>query len=245
MGFSSRYVLPSSQRQTLRGKDKPPAKRRPLTLTRKQELFVKELITKDGTITQREAAINAGYSPKTASAIASNMLNPNVYPHVYKEYMRQKRELDSKYAVRKDRHLRDLQVIRDTAMQNGAYSAAVMAEYRRGQASGDIYVNKSEIRHGSIESMSKDEVIKALKEIRDSYAIDITPERVEEDGVDPDDQKHLTDEQDGQEVEDTEEGVIDSEEGERSVDDDEGHDESDPSDMDSESTGDVVNTGNT
>jgi hypothetical protein len=93
--------------------------------------------------------------------------------------------------------------------------------------------------------MSKDEVIKALKEIRDSYAIDITPERVEEDGVDSDDQKHLTDEQDGQEVEDTEEGVIDSEEGERSVDHDEGHDESDASNMDSESTGDVVNTGNT
>ena len=116
MGFSSRYVLPSSQRQTLRAKDKPPAKRRPLTLTRKQELFVKELITKDGTITQREAAINAGYSPKTASAIASNMLNPNVYPHVYQEYMRQKRELDSKYAVRKDFKAQDSSGYADTGV---------------------------------------------------------------------------------------------------------------------------------
>jgi hypothetical protein len=77
------------------------------------------------------------------------------------------------------RHLRDLQLIRDTALQNGAYSAAVQAEYRRGQAQGDIYVSKSEIRHGSIDSMSKDEVLKALEEIKNSYApvtIDITPE---------------------------------------------------------------------
>lgn len=76
------------------------------------------------------------------------------------------------------RHLKDLQVIRDTALQNGAYSAAVQAEYRRGQAQGDIYINKSEIRHGSIDSMSKEEVEKALKEIKEQYApitIDITP----------------------------------------------------------------------
>jgi hypothetical protein len=55
----------------------------------------------------------------------------------------------------------------------------VQAEYRRGQAQGDIYVNKSEIRHGSIDSMSKDEVLKALEDIKQSYApvtINITPE---------------------------------------------------------------------
>jgi hypothetical protein len=77
------------------------------------------------------------------------------------------------------RHLRDLQTIRDVALQNGAYSAAVQAEYRRGQAQGDIYVSKSEIRHGSIDSMSKEDVMKALEEIKQSYApvtINITPE---------------------------------------------------------------------
>ncbi len=59
------------------------------------------------------------------------------------------------------------------------YLAAVQVVYRRGQAQGDIYVIKSEIRHGSIDSMSKDEVLKALEEIKNSYApvtIDITPE---------------------------------------------------------------------
>ena len=69
------------------------------------------------------------------------------------------------------------------ALQNGAYSAAVQAEYRRGMAQGDIYVSKSEIRHGSIDSMSKDDVLKALKELKNTYgnAIDITPDQ-DEDG---------------------------------------------------------------
>jgi hypothetical protein len=69
------------------------------------------------------------------------------------------------------------------ALENGAYSAAVQAEYRRGQAQGDIYVSKSEIRHGSIDSMSKEEVQKALDELKRTYgAIDITPD---EDGSGP------------------------------------------------------------
>jgi hypothetical protein len=86
-------------------------------------------------------------------------------------------KLDAKYGVTFQRHLKDLQVIRDLALQNGAYSAAVQAEKSRGMAHGDIYVSKSEVRHGSIDSMSKDEVLKALQDIKESYAlIDITPE---------------------------------------------------------------------
>ena len=96
-----------------------------------------------------------------------------------KEY---RKELDHKFAITFGRHVRDLQKIRDEALQNGAYSAAVQAEYRRGQAQGDIYVNKSEIRHGTIDSMSKAEVLQALKEIKESYqgvTIDVDPQEVE------------------------------------------------------------------
>jgi|TARA_R110002012_G_scaffold223423_2_gene395408 CRISPR/Cas system-associated exonuclease Cas4 (RecB family) len=85
------------------------------------------------------------------------------------EINRYRAELDEKYGVSYGRHVRDLQRIRDDALDNGAYSAAVQAEYRRGQAQGDIYINKSEIRHGSIDQMSKEEVLKAIEEIK-SYA---------------------------------------------------------------------------
>ena len=149
-------------------------------LTRRQELFVKELVSKDGQITMREAAVNAGYPVSSAHTRAYELTNQHMSPHVVAAIRAYRQELDEKFGVTYQRHLRDLQGIRDLALTNGAYSAAVQAEYRRGQAQGDIYVSKSEIRTGSIDSMSKDEVMKALKEIKQSYApitVDITPKR--------------------------------------------------------------------
>jgi len=97
--------------------------------------------------------------------------------------------LDEMYAVGYKKHVRDLQKIRDVALENGAYSAAVQAEYRRGQAQGDIYVSKSEIRTGSIDQMSREDVEKELDRIRQSFEpiVDITPDEVEEaaEGIKP------------------------------------------------------------
>jgi CRISPR/Cas system-associated exonuclease Cas4 (RecB family) len=135
-------------------------------LTRKQQLFVRELVANDGHITLREAAINAGYSPGSSHTRAYELTNPDKSPHVVAEIKRYRNELDAKYGVTYGRHVRELQRIRDEALDNGAYSAAVQAEYRRGQAQGDIYVSKSEIRHGSIDQMSKEEVLKAIEEIK-------------------------------------------------------------------------------
>lgn len=84
--------------------------------------------------------------------------------------------------------MRDLQLIRDQALQAGAYGAAVQAEYRRGQALGTIYIDRKEIRHGTIDSMSKDEVMRKLQEIKRLYGggaagpiVDITPQQIEKD----------------------------------------------------------------
>ena len=157
--------LPEAKRQK---RNRPPlAEKR---LTRKQELFVRELVSKDGQITMREAAINAGYPERSAHVRASELTNPKISPHVCRAIREYRQELDQKYGVEYQRHLRDLQVIRDAALENGAFSAAVQAEYRRGQAQGDIYVNKTEIRHGTIEQMSKEEVLKALDELKQVYA---------------------------------------------------------------------------
>ena len=152
------------------------------SLTRMQELFVKEYVSNDGQITQTQAAINAGYAVESAHTRSTEMLNPNKCPHVVERVRTYRAELDKKYGITFERHIRDLQKIRDEALAAGAYSAAVQAEHRRGQAHGGIYVSKSEIRTGSIDSMSKEEVLKALKDIeeqRKEYApitIDVTPE---------------------------------------------------------------------
>ena len=157
-------VIPEEKRPRIR-KGPSPDKR----LTRKQELFVRELVAKDGQITMREAAINAGYPPKSAHVRASELTNPRLNPHVCRAIREYRQELDQKYGVEYQRHLRDLQRIRDTALEAGAYSAAVQAEYRRGQAQVDNYVSKSEIRTGSIDQMSKEEVMKALEELKQTY----------------------------------------------------------------------------
>jgi len=147
-------------------------------LTRKQELFVKELVSNDGMVTYKEAAIRAGYPESSAHTRAYELTNPHKCPHVVAAIRRYRNELDERFAINYSRHVRDLQKIRDVALENGAYSAAVQAEYRRGQAQGDIYVSKAEIRHGSIDNMDKEEVMKALKELKESNGsdiIDITP----------------------------------------------------------------------
>jgi hypothetical protein len=74
--------------------------------------------------------------------------------------------------------VRDLQLIRDAAMADKSYSAAVMAETRRGLAEG-LYVSKSEIRTGSIDTMSREQVEDALQSIRESFEPVIEGEAIE------------------------------------------------------------------
>ena len=166
-------------------------KKRHKKLTRRQEKFVKELVGNDGLQTLRESAIRAGYPAASAHTRAYELTSERHCPHVVAEIKRYRAELDEKYGVQYKRHIRDLQVIRDKALENGAYSAAVQAEYRRGMAQGDIYVSKSEIRHGSIDSMSREDVEKELERIRADFEPTITIEAVEvteqdsNDGIEP------------------------------------------------------------
>ena len=73
-------------------------------LTRKQELFVKELVSNDGTITMREAAINAGFPVSSAHTRAYEMTNPEICPHVCRAIQIYRDELDEKYGVTYKRH---------------------------------------------------------------------------------------------------------------------------------------------
>ena len=177
MKSTNRYVVPHEERKVARRRAKEYAPE-DKPLKRREQLFVNELVSKDGQITMRDAAINAGFPPRSAHARAHEMTNPAISPHIVKAIKQYRAELDRKYGVEYHRHLRDLQKIRDMALEAGAFSAAVQAEYRRGQAHGEIYVSKSEIRHGTIESMSKEEVLKAIAELKQQYepvTIDITP----------------------------------------------------------------------
>jgi|TARA_R110002124_G_scaffold80892_5_gene213903 phage terminase small subunit len=155
-------------------------------LTRRQQKFVMEIVSNDGLITAREAAIRAGYPVSSAHARAHELMNPNLCPHTAREIQRYRDELDERYEVGYKRHIRDLQVLRDKCVENNAWSAAVQAERLRGMAQGGIYVNKSEVRTGAIDAMSVEDVERELERIRQGYeksVIDITPTEISEQGA--------------------------------------------------------------
>ena len=188
--MKNRYLLPASNRAKRGNKPRNPAKRELRKLTRKQELFVRELVSKDGTTTLRDAAIAAGFAASSAHQRAYEMTNSDICPHVCRAIRIYRGELDRKYAVNYGRHIKDLQTIRDQALENGAYSAAVQAEKARGQAQGDIYVSKSEIRTGSIDQMDRAQVETALAELKAQYE-SIAVDRAEK-SPDPDKEEEET-----------------------------------------------------
>jgi phage terminase small subunit len=157
------------------------------TLKPKEWKFVQEYVSGDGRVTLKEAAIRAGYRPTSASVMAWKLTNPDINPHIVAAIQAYRAELASKYNTSYERHMKDLQMIRDKALEAGAYAAAVQAEYRRGQALGTIYVERKEIRHGTIDSMSKEEVQRKLDELKKLYGgppptaiIDLNPLDVRE-----------------------------------------------------------------
>ena len=97
-------------------------------LTRKQELFVKELVSKDGQITKRDAAINAGYPAGSAHSRASELTNPVRSPHVVKAIRLFRAELDARFAVDYKRHIRKLAELGEKAEEAGNWQAAIAAE---------------------------------------------------------------------------------------------------------------------
>jgi phage terminase small subunit len=159
---------------------------KPKVLTAQEWKFVEEFCAGDGHVTLKEAALRAGYSENWAKGRARELTDPEVSPHIVAAIQQRRRELGEKYGTTFERHMRDLQVIRDQALQAGAYGAAVQAEYRRGQALGSIYIDRKEIRHGTIDSMSKEEVMRKLEEIKRLYGgnagpiVDVTPKQIEE-----------------------------------------------------------------
>jgi phage terminase small subunit len=160
-------VIGNRAQKRMAGEVAPLRKQR--ILNTKQWTFVKELVTGDGRVTLREAALRAGYTEASASVMAWKLTNPEINPHVVAAIQSYRAELNSKYNTSYERHMKDLQTIRDKALEAGAYAAAVQAEYRRGQALGTIYVDRKEIRHGTIDSMSKEEVQRKLDELRALY----------------------------------------------------------------------------
>ena len=133
-------------------------------LTDKQRIFVQIFTENEGRLTQTECARQAGYSEGSADVTASQLLNGKRYPKVVEAVLAKRAELEKTHEVKLNKHVQELARLREKALGEKSYSAAVNAERLRGQAAG-LYIDRKEIRTGSIDSMSREEVLSKLKEI--------------------------------------------------------------------------------
>ena len=133
-------------------------------LTDKQRVFVKIYAENEGRLTPTECARQAGYKEDRANTTASELLNGKRFPRVVEAVIARRAEIEKTHEVKLNKHVQELARLREKSLSEKSYSAAVNAERLRGQAAG-LYIDRKEIRTGSIDSMSREEVLKKLKEI--------------------------------------------------------------------------------
>ena len=136
----------------------------PDRLTVKQRMFVKIFTENEGRLTPTECARQSGYSEDSANVTASVLLNGRRYPHVVTAIVKRRAEIEKTHEVKLQKHVQELARLRERSLSEKSFSAAVNAERLRGQAAG-LYVDRKEIRTGTIDSMSREEVLKQLKEL--------------------------------------------------------------------------------
>ena len=150
----------------------------PKRLTEMQQRFAEFVVFggPDGPMTQTEAAIAAGYSPKRARQEGSELCNPKLSPLVVKYMGELKEERIRKHEVTYEGHIAELGRLREAALKKGSFSSAVNAEANRGKAAG-LYIDRKIIKTGKLEDMSEQELEAKMKQILNDYSqiIDVTP----------------------------------------------------------------------
>ena len=127
--------------------------------------FVEEYILNDGRKTITQMLLDAGYTESQARNMKSKITSVDYKPHVVAAIRDRQEEVNRMYGVSLEKHLKELAQIRERALQENQLNTALQAEYRRGQVGG-LYIDRKEIRHGTIDSMSKEEVMRELEALK-------------------------------------------------------------------------------
>ena len=169
----------------------------PKRLTEMQMRFAELLVFGDehGPLTQTEAALKAGYSPKRARQEGSELCNPRLSPLVVKYIGELREERIRKHEVTYEGHIAELARLRESALKKGSFSSAVNAETNRGKAAG-LYIDRKIIKTGKLEDMSEQELEAKMKQLLNDYGqlIDVTPSKSSESSL-PTDEESSSDPQ--------------------------------------------------
>ena len=83
MGKKDVYNVPPALRDKAASRmatEVAPLRKQPRTVNAKEWKFITELVSGDGRVTMKEAAIRAGYKPSSASVMAWKLTNPEINP---------------------------------------------------------------------------------------------------------------------------------------------------------------------
>jgi phage terminase small subunit len=122
-------------------------------LSKKQQKFVQLYVYND--LTNTECAHRAGYAHP--AQVASMLLHDPRYAHIQEKIRELQEGEQKKYEITYEKVARDLLEIRNAAMEDGSYGAAVNAEMGRAKLAG-LLIEKKEIRLGRIDQMDREEV---------------------------------------------------------------------------------------
>ena len=145
----------------------------PKRLTDMQKRFAEYLVFGDPATgkpcSKGEAAKLAGYSPDRCRREGSELTNPKESPLVVKYIGELRTEVRQKHEVTLDKHLEQLDRIKEAALKKNSFSAAGNMEVARGKVGG-LYVDRKEVRTGKLDDMTEEQLAEKRRQILSDYA---------------------------------------------------------------------------
>ena len=132
----------------------------PVDLTEMQRRFVDYLVYNEGRTTHTDAAIKAGYAPKSATQEASRLMrNPKVQAY----YQKKSNEVNRAFTVTKGNYVRRQQVLSQKLVDEGKIDKALGFENLIGKATGQFIETHI---HGNLNDLTKQEKLDEIKRLK-------------------------------------------------------------------------------
>ena len=129
-------------------------------ITKRQRAFINLYLYEDKTQTQ--CAHEAGF--KHPGVYATRLLHGEDYAHVQEEIHKKQAKQQEKYEIRFEKTAKKLAQIRDAALAEGSFNAALGAEVARATRGG-LMVDRKEVKYGRVDQMDRTEVERRLKQL--------------------------------------------------------------------------------
>ena len=129
-------------------------------ITKRQRAFINLYLYEDKTQTQ--CAHEAGF--KHPGVYATRLLHGEEFTHVQEEIQKKQAKQQEKYEIRFEKTAKKLAQIRDAALAEGSFNAALGAEVARAKLGG-LMVDRKEVKYGRVDQMDRTEVERRLKQL--------------------------------------------------------------------------------